>query len=96
MPSKMNEITLSPGVKWTHRHTPNRVPGVDDLYCIDWSEDQEEVAEIVHGEASAKLMAAAPMLLDALQRLLNGDNDEYLTPAGLRALARAAIAAATE
>ena len=79
---------------WEARHVSGR-DGMPDTYCIDWSEDKKEVAEVVHGEANAKLMAAAPMLLDALQRLLNGEKDEFLTPAGLRNLARAAIAKAT-
>ena len=47
------------------------------------------------GKANARLIAAAPDLLDALQRLLNAENDEYLTPIGVRNLARAAIAKAT-
>lgn len=53
---------------WKHRHTPLR--GIaNDVYCVDWSEDQEEVAEVVHGEANARLIAAAPDLLEALQVL---------------------------
>lgn len=45
--------------------------------------------------ANARLIAAAPDLLEALQRLLNAENDEYLTPIGVKNLARAAIAKAT-
>ena len=46
-------------------------------------------------QSLARLIAVAPDLLDALQRLLNAENDEYLTPIGVRNLARAAIAKAT-
>lgn len=35
-------------------------------FQIHWSEDGECVAEIVHGEADARLIAAAPELLEAL------------------------------
>ena len=62
----MNAHTPGP---WTARHTPSRCSGVADLWCIDWSKDQEEVAEIVHGEADARLIAAAPDLLEALEEL---------------------------
>lgn len=46
-------------------------------------------------EANARLIASAPDLLEALQRLLNLDADEYLTAQGVRNLARAAVAKAT-
>jgi hypothetical protein len=36
---------------------------------IHWSDDGECVAEVVHDEANAKLIAAAPELLKALQLL---------------------------
>lgn len=45
-------------------------------------------------KANGRLIAAAPELLEALQRMLKGE-DEYLTQHGLRNLARAAIAKAT-
>jgi len=58
-------------VKWTPRHTPGRCIGAPDVWCIDWSKDQEEVAEIVHGKANAHLMASAPELYEALQEVLS-------------------------
>lgn len=63
-------------------------------YEIHYGTDGECVAEVVHGEGNAKLLAAAPDLLEALRRLLD-DNDEYLTPQGRKILAREAIAKAT-
>jgi hypothetical protein len=36
---------------WKPRPTRNRADG--DVWCIDWSDRQEKVAEIVHGEANA-------------------------------------------
>jgi hypothetical protein len=64
----INELFVStqhtPG-PWKLRHVPERFDG--STYCVDWSDDQEEVAEIVHGEANARLIAAAPDLLEALQ-----------------------------
>lgn len=79
---------------WKPRHTPMR--GVfGDTYCIDWSDDQEEVAEIVHGEANARLIAAAPELLEAFQNLYHAiDSSVELTPEIL-VNAQKAIAKAT-
>ena len=65
--------------------------------CLDrqCSNTWEIVIERDEMLANARLIAAAPDLLDALQRLLNAENDEYLTPIGVRNLARAAISKAT-
>ena len=41
----------------------------EDVYEIHWSEDGECVAEIVHGEADANLIAAAPELYEALKEM---------------------------
>jgi hypothetical protein len=55
-------ITSGP---WSYRNAPHRQGG-DDIWCIDWSPDQEEVAEIVHGRSHARLIAASPEMLEAL------------------------------
>lgn len=45
--------------------------GVPHLFQIQWSKDGECVAEIVHGEANATLLAAAKDLLEALRPFAN-------------------------
>ena len=40
-----------------------------DLWCIDWSDDQEEVAEYVYGSANATHTAAAKDLAEEVARL---------------------------
>lgn len=47
---------------------------------IHYSDDGECVAEVVHGEADAKLIAAAPNLLEALEYCLGSLGDEYKLP----------------
>ena len=37
---------------------------------IHWSDDGECVAEVVHGENEANLMAAAPVMYEALKKLM--------------------------
>ena len=54
---------------WKPHHRPGMY-GMPDTYEIHWSDDGECVAEIVHGEADANLIAAAPDLLDACEKLL--------------------------
>jgi hypothetical protein len=44
-------------------------------YQIHWSDIGECVAEIVHGEANARLIAAAPELLEALEMVRDADDD---------------------
>jgi hypothetical protein len=43
-------------------------------YEIHFNDDTECVAEVVHEEADAKLIAAAPNLLDALIYILDNDD----------------------
>ena len=40
-------------------------------YEIHWSDDGECVAEVVHGEADARLIADAPNLLAVLNQIVN-------------------------
>lgn len=82
---------------WVPRYTPGRALGAEDVWCIDWSNDQQEVAEIVHGEANARLIAAAPDLLEALKKLCEDIEEAGATPLDRPAYykARAAITKAT-
>lgn len=41
---------------------------------IHWSDDGECVAEVVHGEADAKLIAAAPEMFETLYKLYGSIN----------------------
>ena len=80
---------------WKARYAPDRAPPVE-TWCIDWSEDHEEIAEIVHGEANARLIAAAPELLEALKAIVD-EQDARQGYASVQSYdaARAAIAKAT-
>lgn len=57
--------TAGPWKPWKVDH---RI-GVKDIYEIHWSDQGECVAEVVHGQADAHLIAAAPDLLAALEYL---------------------------
>lgn len=61
---------------------------IDDVWEVWWSEDGECVAEVVHGEANAKAMAATKDLIDALievhqlvmyQRIFEDDENMKMT-----------------
>ena len=56
---------------WTVREVQHsNVPG-QRAFAIDFNEDQEQVVDWVYEEADAKLIAAAPDLLAALQLALD-------------------------
>ena len=79
---------------WAARHAPMR--GIsEDTWCIDWSADQEEVAEIVHGEANAHLIAAAPELLWVVRLAISPFCKPYYECPNWVKPARAAIFKAT-
>jgi hypothetical protein len=67
---------------------------VYDLFEIHWSPDGECVAETVHGEANARLIAAAPELLEALSAFVVGADAGHVSVEVDRN-ARAAITKAT-
>lgn len=69
--------------------------GCDGGWVIDFNADQEQVVDYVYEEADARLIAAAPELLEALKAI----TDLYDTDEGCRSLpeykaARTAIAKA--
>lgn len=54
---------------WTYRKKLHALHGNSDLFEIHWSSEGECTAEIVHGEANARLIAAAPEMLNLLKEL---------------------------
>ena len=72
--------------------------GEYSLFEIHWSDAGECIAEFVHGEPDARLIAAAPDLLDAARRALNfieNTEDEFGDNLPSGDALRAAIARAT-
>lgn len=63
---------------------------------IHFSDDGECVAEVVHGEADAKLIAAAPNLLEALNYCLDSLGGEFALPRECILYAEKAIEKATK
>lgn len=49
----------------THENVPGRT-----AYAIDFNEDQEQVVDWVYEKADALLIAAAPDLLEALEKMI--------------------------
>lgn len=85
-------------------HTPGpwSFRGCEGGWAIDFNEDQEQVVDYVYEEADARLIAAAPELLEALEDIANDyaerfDMDSQSTNPGMKVVvenARAAIAKA--
>ncbi|MHC3750729.1 hypothetical protein ACYKDZ_17815 [Stutzerimonas stutzeri] len=85
-------------------HTPGpwSFRGCDGGWAIDFNEDQEQVVDYVYEEADARLIAAAPELLEALEDIANDyaerfDMDSQSTNPGMKVVvenARAALAKA--
>lgn len=64
-------------------------------YEIHWSDAGECVAEVVHGEANARLIAAAPELLEACQAALSyGNQGDHPEHGSVNTMLRSAIAKA--
>jgi aryl-alcohol dehydrogenase-like predicted oxidoreductase len=76
---------------WKIHRMENHHSGVPDIYQIHWSDIGECVAEIVHGEANARLIAAAPEMLEALEKLARLGNGEMYGNSLGNTIARAAI-----
>jgi hypothetical protein len=70
----MNKHTPGP---WEAHSTGLQRSGLPE-YQIHWSDIGECVAEIVHGTADAKLIAAAPDLLVALQLAVRQNSCDML------------------
>lgn len=88
-----------------HKHTPGpwlarKVAGTflpgQIGWAIDYNEEQEQVVDYVYKEADARLIAAAPDLLDALENVIESWGLGLLPHEDSEALdqARAAIAKA--
>lgn len=81
---------------WTAYKRPEPVGFAE--WEIYYGTDTECVAEVVHEEANARLIAAAPELLEALQAVIRNDaenRDEFGLSVNVCKQAIAAIAKAT-
>lgn len=84
---------------WIARKTGGQGWPGQSGWAIDFNEDQEQVVDFVYEAADAKLIAAAPDLLVALQGLLTAYEDPGNTGSthdDKVQAARAAIAKATQ
>lgn len=68
----MNKHTPGP---WKARKVGGPAFKNQVLWAIDYNEDQEQVVDFVYEEADAHLIAAAPDLLEALERLVSAARD---------------------
>lgn len=88
----MSEHTPGP---WMVRPVPNPCLSGHTGYAIDFNEAQEQVVDFVYEEADARLIAAAPELLEALEMAMEiGDQCSRGFLGKFQAKARAAIAKA--
>ena len=94
----MSEIKPTPGPWAVARMTPCRVDTASGSISISWSSNNDSGAREREAEANARLIAAAPELLEALQKMLpelRGLSIVSDTAAEMLREAEAAIAKAT-
>lgn len=97
----MTEQKHTPG-PWIARKTGGQGWPGQRGWAIDFNEDQEQVVDFVYEAADAKLIAAAPDMLEALIKLhlslkqLNDCGDVGQMVADYVEIAQAAIAKATQ
>jgi hypothetical protein len=97
----MTEQKHTPG-PWIARKTGGQGWPGQRGWAIDFNEDQEQVVDFVYEAADAKLIAAAPDMLEALIKLhdslkqLNDCGDAGRLVADYVDIAQAAIAKATQ
>lgn len=65
---------------WRARKVEGRCYGEPDVWCVEWSDDQEEVVEICHGEANARLISAAKELYSALEGFVSNSSAQVSLP----------------
>ncbi|MCT8191309.1 hypothetical protein KY382_24425 [Pseudomonas monteilii] len=88
----MGEKRHTPG-PWVARPVPNVGLRGHTGYAIDFNEDQEQVVDFVYEEADARLIAAAPDLLEALESCI--EHGSMTGAEWVADKARAAVAKAT-
>ena len=54
---------------------PNHSIGIQKGYSVIWSDDEEHVTDYVYEYDDAKLIAAAPTMLDIIQQVVSNDGD---------------------
>ena len=84
-------MEITPGPWMARRVTGLGLPGQVG-WAIDYNEDQEQVVDYVYEEADARLIAAAPDLLEALDGMIKA-YDDGVQPGWAQPYLRAAHAA---
>jgi len=78
--------------KWEANETERFYNGSKDTYEVNYGNDGECVCEVVHGFDNAKLIAAAPELLEALQTIKKVlESPELIDAGNLRRVTNNAI-----